>query len=260
MPSSDCATSADSSRDPSPPRRLRAFLLDRCRAVTLVESMFALGILAMFMLGFLGTFVQSRRITESSILHAAATSMIYGLIEQMKGLDYSSLPNNEADPYAPAYQLDGVTPLAPPYIRVRINQNTVKWLQVVHTLASTVAAPTTPMGPTETPAANVAAANVVIATTGVATPVSSPAIDNWIGSIPLSTVTGSTSQQINLDIWIWVDDLAAEGTWAAEATQPLPDSTEVRKITIVYTYSYQDGSRTRTIRDREVFLRTRYDQ
>lgn len=196
--------------------------------------MVSLTLMATVMLSFISAFIQSRRVTESSVLHAAATSMIYGIIEQIKELDYATLvPNYEVDPYAPT----GVGAPVPPYVRVRINQSVVKWLQVVHTLASTVAAPTTPQGPTTTPAPNATAASV-------------GAVDNWIGAIPLSTVTGSTSQQINLNIWLWIDEIPDTDH----------DVANVKKFTLVYTYSYQDGSTTRIVRDREVFLRTRYDQ
>jgi len=204
------------------------------RAVTLVEVMVALTLMATVMLGFISAFIQSRRVTESSVLHAAATSMIYGLIEQIKELDYATLvPSDEVDPYAPT----GTGAPVPPYVRVRINQSTVKWIQVVHTLASTVAAPTTPQGPTTTPSPNATAASV-------------GAVDNWIGAIPLSTVTGSVSQQINLNLWLWIDEIPDTSH----------DVANVKKFTLVYTYSFQDGSATRTIRDREVFIRTRYDQ
>ena len=214
--------------------------------------MFALIIQATVMLAIIGSFIQSRRVTESSVLHAAATSMIYGIIEQIKELDYTAqVPSDEVDPYAPT----GTGAPVPPYIRVRINQNIVKWLQVVHTPASTIAAPTTPMGPTYTPSPDVAAADVKIALTNpdgtaISSPVASPAVDNWIGNIPLSTVTGTTSQQINLNIWLWVDEIP-------DLTR---DVANVKKFTMIYTYSYQDGNRTRTVRDREIFLRTRYDQ
>ncbi len=193
--------------------------------------MVALTLMTTVMLTFLGTSIQSRRITESSVLHAAATSMIYGLIEQIKQLDYATLlPNYETDPFAPVAK-------TPPYIRVRLNQSTVVWLKVVHTLASTTDAPTTPQGPTTTPATTATAASV-------------GAIQNFIGSIPLSTVTGTASQQINLNIWVWIDEIPDVDT----------DVSEVKKVTVVYTYSYLDGSVERVVRDREVFLRTRYDQ
>lgn len=201
------------------------------RALTLVEVMVALTLMATVMLGFIGTFIQSRRVTESSVLHAAATSLIYGLIEQIKQLDYStSLPNNEIDPFAPAGQ-------SPPYVRIRLNQSKVVWLTAVHTLPSTAALPTAPKGPTSTPAPSATAASV-------------GAVDNFIGSLPLSTVTGTTAQQINLNLWMWIDEIPDTAT----------DVSEVKKITLVYTYSYLDGRSTRIVRSREVFLRTRFDQ
>ena len=198
----------------------------RTKALTLVEVMVALVLMATVMAGFIAAFIQSRRVTESNVLHAAATSMIYGMIEQMKQLDYTTLlPNYEVDPFAPVAK-------TPPYMRVRVNQSTVVWLQVVHTPA-----PGAPAAPTTTPAASATAASV-------------SAVQNFIGSIPLSTVTGTTSQQINLDIWVWIDEIPDAAN----------DVSEVKKVTVVYTYSYIDGRATRTIRDREVFLRTRFDQ
>jgi len=197
----------------------------------LVEVMVAMTLMATIMVTFLGANIQSRRITESSVLHAAATSMIYGIIEQIKQLDYATLlPNYETDPFAPVSK-------TPPYLRVRLNQSNVVWLRVVHTLASTEDAPTTPQGPMTTPAPGATAASL-------------GAIPNFLGAIPLSTVTGTTSQQINLDIWVWIDEIPDSDR----------DVSEVKKITIVYTYSYLDGSVERVVRDREVFLRTRYDQ
>jgi hypothetical protein len=56
------------------------------------------------------------------------------------------------------------------------------------------------------------------------------------------------SQQINLNLWVWIDEI------------PSGDASEVKKVTVVYTYSYMDGSAERFVRDREVFLRTRFDQ
>jgi len=200
----------------------------RHHGLTLVEVMVSLGILAMFMGGFLAAYVQSRKVTESTVMHAAATSIVYGIIEQIKQLDYATmLPNAVADPGDP----DATTP---PLIRVRLNQNTMRWLRVVNTTA-----PSTPRGPTTTPAATATAASV-----------GGGAIDNNLGALPLSTVTGTTSQSIALNLWIWIDEIP-----------DLPnDVNEVKKITVVYTYSFQTGSGTRTVRNREVILRTRFDQ
>ena len=197
--------------------------------------MVALFLMASVMLAFLGSFLQSRRVTESNILHAAATSLVYGLLEQIKQLDYTTmLPNFESDPAAP-------TGSAPPYIRVRINQDKIVWLRAVYTAVTDEDDSTTDIPPSKGPA-EIPALDATAESLG--------ALDNFIGNLPLSTVTGTMSQQINLNIWVWVDGIPNTAA----------DVSEVKKITLIYTYSYIDGSVTRTIRDREVFLRTRYDQ
>jgi hypothetical protein len=122
----------------------------------------------------------------------------------------------------------------PPLVRIRLNQNTLKWLRVVYTASSG-----TPQGPLTTPTATTAAASV-----------GGGAIDNVLGALPLSTVTGATSQSINLNVWIWIDEIPSVTN----------DVTDVKRVTLIYTYSFQTGGNTRTVRNREVFLRTRYDQ
>lgn len=189
--------------------------------------MISLLLLATALITFLGTFVQSRRVTEASVLHAAATSLVYGLIEQMKGLDYTSLlPSPAVDPAAPS---SATWP--PPYVRLRVNQDLTIWLRVVHTTA-----PNPPAAPTTTPDPSVQAAAI-------------GAIDNPIGPLPLSTTTSTVSQQLQMTIWMWVDEIPDRDH----------DVSEVKKITVVYTYTFNDGNRVRTVRDREVFLRTRFD-
>lgn len=199
--------------------------------MTLVETMLAMTLLALTLMGFLGSFVQSRRVTESSVLHAAASGVVYGIIEQMKGIDYTTLlPSATIDDVDPDVPVDATEPYY--NVRVRINQDKTVWLRTVFTPAGE-----TPQGPATTPAPGATAASV-------------GAIDNFIGSIPLSTVTGTLSQNISLNIWLWVDEIPDSDR----------DVAQVKKITLVYTYSYLDGGRTRIVRDREVFIRTRYDQ
>lgn len=199
------------------------------RGLTLVEVMVSITLMATVMLGFIGTFLQSRKTSEASVLQSASTSLVYGLIEQMKGLDYTTLvPSYDTDPFAPA----GKTP---PYMRLRIHQDLTVWLMVTHT-RSTDADPT-PKAPLTCPAPTATAASV-------------GAIDNFIGNIPLSTVTGTASQDLSLNLWVWIDEIP----------DTAKDVSDVKRITVVYTYSYLDGSTTRTARDMEVFLRTRYDQ
>ncbi len=183
--------------------------------MTLVEVMIAFLVLATGLLGFLGSFVQSRRVTESSVLHAAASSLVYGLIEQIKGLDYTSVP-------------DGT----PPEIRLRVTPTDIVSLRTVYTRA-----PTAPAAPLTTPPLS-------------ATALSLGAIDNIIGPFALSTSEGARSQQLQLNLWIWIDEIP-------DADR---DVKEVKKITVIYSYTFNDGNRVRTMRDREVLLRTRFDQ
>jgi hypothetical protein len=194
--------------------------------MTLVEVMVAMSLLVALMSGFIASFLHSRRVTEGSVLHAAASSLVYGIVEQLKGVDYTELlPSASVDANAP-------TSITPPYVRVRLNQDLTQWLRVVYTPA-----PGTPAAPTSTPSAT-------------ATATSLGAIDNVIGPLPLSTTTGTTGQQLTLTFWVWIDELPDSSR----------DVAEVKRVTVVYTYTYTDGRSQRTIRDREVFLRTRYDQ
>lgn len=185
------------------------------RGMTLIEVMIAFLVLTTALLGFLGSFVQSRRVTESSVLHAAASSLVYGLIEQIKGLDYTSVP-------------DGT----PPLIRLRVTPTDIVSLRAVYTRA-----PTAPAAPLTTPPLS-------------ATALSLGAIDNIIGPFALSTSEGARSQQLQLNLWIWIDEIP-------DADR---DVKEVKKITVIYSYTFNDGNRVRTMRDREVLLRTRFDQ
>ncbi len=187
--------------------------------------MIATSLLTAVLLGFLGTFVKSRRTTEGAVMHAATTSLVYGIVEQIKALDYTTL--------VPSVTVDSLAPVTstPPYIRVRINQDQVVWLRAVLTPSTG-----TPAAPTSTPGIEATAASL-------------GAIDNIIGPLPLSSVSGARSQPLTITLWLWVDEM--------------PDTTrdvvQVKRITLVYTYTYNDGTRLRTVRDREVFIRTRFD-
>ncbi len=195
--------------------------------------MFGLGILTLFMLGFVGSYLQSRRVTESSVMHAAATSLVYGVIEQIKEFDYTTLiPSTTTDSAQAANDSFPGSGKVAPYIRVRLNQDQVTWLQCKYTPA-----PGAPAAPTTTPSS-----------TATATSLNVP--DNTIGPLLLSNVSGTKSQSLTMHVWVWVDEM--------------PDSTrdvaDVKRVTFVYSYTYNDGNKVRTIVDREVFIRTRYDQ
>src|SRR5882757_6125749 len=66
----------------------------RNRAVSLVEVMFASGILSMVMLGVLQGMLQSRRQTEGSIRQGTCASLVQGYMEQIKSLKYATVLND----------------------------------------------------------------------------------------------------------------------------------------------------------------------
>jgi len=208
---------------PTSPARPRGI-----RALTLVETMFAMTLMATTLLGFLGAFIQSRRVTESSVLHAAATSLVYGIVEQIKTFDYTTLvPSTSTDPDQATYDAFPGSGKSAPYIRVRLNQDQVTWLQCK----------TTGGAPTSRPSESATASSLDVP-------------DNIIGPLTLSSVSGTSSQPLTLHVWVWIDEIP----------DVAHDVSDVKKITLVYSYSYADGARRRTAVDREVFLRTRYDQ
>ena len=225
--SSPPSPSGSASRPPdralcAPPRPA----IDRiwhCGAITLVEVMCSMFILSLFMLGFLSTMMQSRRFTEASVIQSAATSTMYGLIEQMKGLDYST--------QIPAY--DSATSTY--YVFLRQDQDSDFTIPVRYTAGGS-----TPKAPTICPAIGVLPANAGA---------SPGAIDYNTGDITLSSVSGTASQKLKLTVWIWIDEIPDRNKGVSD----------VKRVTVVYTYTFNDGSATKTIRDMEVFLRTNYD-
>lgn len=199
--------------------------------MTLVEVVVAMLILGMFLLGFLSTSLQSRRVAEASVMQAAATSLTYGLVEQIKMLGYTSTPFNDPttlDPYQINDAFPAGKPVATPYpgLCVRLNQDQVTCLQCVNNLDPTVF-----LAPTTTPTSLAAL---------------DPSMANTIGPVPLSTAAGTQSQPLTLQVWAWVDDIS-------NASQDILNG---KCVTLVYAYSYNDGHGMKTVINREVIVRT----
>ena len=186
-------------------------------AFTLVEAMLALVITASVLLGFISVFFTSRQTTEANILDSAATGFVYGLIEQLKMLDYRiDLPD---------------TSTTPATVTLSLNQDTNYTFNVVYTPA-----PGTPAAPNYTPDDSATAASL-------------SAIDNQLPPLPLSTMSTYSSQNLSINIWIWIDEIPDTSR----------DVSDVKRVTIIYTYKYYNGRTIRTIRDREVVIRTLYN-
>jgi Tfp pilus assembly protein PilV len=216
--------------NPSAPKCSGAALpkrLQRRRALTLVEVMVAMLLMALFLLGFLDTFMQSRRLTESSVIQSAATTLVTGLIEQMKMLNYDDgMPIASTDTDQSLDAFDPSNAKAAPYIRVRINQDQMTWLQCVNITVPSVILTAPKSAPQSTSDQSLSAA-----------------MKNTIGPLPLSTVSGARSQSLTLDIWVWVEAIKAK------------DVADAKCVTIVYAYNVNLGRNIKTVIKREVFVR-----
>ena len=188
--------------------------------------MIAMFIMGAFMLGFLDTFLHSRRLAEGSVLEAASTTVISGLVEQMKMLDFDTqTPITATDSEQALYDaFPGPTTKTAPYIRIRLNQSQATWLQCLYNTNTSA-----PLAPTSTPTSLAAL---------------DPARRNVIGPLELSSTTGTRSQPLTLQLWIWVDSISGN------------DVSEARVVTIVYAYNVAEGNNTRTFIRRLAFVRT----
>jgi len=77
------------------------------RALTLVEVVVALTLLALVLAGILKTILQSRRLTEGSIYQGMATTVANGYMEQMKAMDIGLLANFDSSVAGAAPNLAG---------------------------------------------------------------------------------------------------------------------------------------------------------
>jgi hypothetical protein len=179
--------------------------------------------MAMFLLGFLNTFVMSRRITEGSVIQSAASSLVDGLVEQMKMIPYDQMPSTTTDTQQTLYDAFGGSK-TPPYIRVRLNQDQLTWLLCTNNLLKT-----TFVAPTSTPTST----SVLDATQ-----------KNTLGPFKLSSVSGANSQPLTVNLWVWVDQIANG------------DIVDAKCVTVVYAYNFNDGHTVRSVINREVFVRS----
>lgn len=79
-------------------------------ALTIVEVMVSLGVLAMLMLGLFASLLQSRRLTEASIYQNSANTIIQGYIEQMKNMEFEELTRTVIPTRLDSATLDPLTP------------------------------------------------------------------------------------------------------------------------------------------------------
>lgn len=163
-PDSPAPARAPGSPAPRPRRRP-----PRLAAFTLVEVLIASVILTVTCVGILGMMIQSRRLTEGSIVQNSVITVMQGYMEQVKSMEYSLLALSL--PAAPA-----VNPTIPTVLGEAVaDPLTLSW--------------GTP--PATLPAIGTTPAGAVANTKSIA--IKNPAVN------PNDTLT--------LTIWIWVQDL-----------------------------------------------------
>jgi hypothetical protein len=215
------------------------------RAMTLVEVMFATGVLTLALGGLLATFMQSRRLTEGSVYQNAALTIVQGYIEQIKNMDIGQMVGG--------YDAAG-NPLLNPSsfsIPVYYDRNTPDALQT-----STGTPPTiTSINNGVTPAGGTVVDN--LKTFDMAKDLDATNMTNtddlsyattaqvtwqsvWPGAqnYPATTVR-SGKNDLHLNVWVWIKDESV----AAQRTS------KVYSITVIYTWAYNDGGRTRYVSD-----------
>ena len=205
---------------PGGPAPLTARRTRNDRALTLVEVMFASGILAMVMLGVLQAMLQSRRMTEGSIRQGTCSSVVQGYMEQIKSLKYATTLN--ALPSSPS-----ATP----------GSGTLyDWQHYAGTPGTDDPNPTLVLKDSYQADTNICLAYGPAPTSLPDVSTLPTDVSKHSESVDIDNVN-STSDNCILDMWVWINPMT--GT----------NLQDCKSIVIVYQYSVKDGGRTRYFTD-----------
>jgi hypothetical protein len=215
------------------------------RAMTLVEVLFAAGVLTLAMGGLLATFMQSRRLTEGSVFQNAALTIVQGYIEQIKNMDIGQMVGGYDAAGNPQLNTSSFS------IPVYYDRNTPDALQTSTGTVPTIAKineGVTPTGgaivdnlKTFDMAKDLDATNMTnVDDLSYATTAQVTWQSVWPGAqnYPATTVR-SGKNDLHLNVWVWIKD---ESVTAHRATR-------VYSITLIYTWAYTDGGRVRYVSD-----------
>ena len=174
-------------------------------AFTLAEVLIASLVMTILLCGILSTMLQSRRLTEGSIVQNSANTILQGYIEQIKAIDFNTLPLSPASAPNPPVAATSI------YAATEIGSGTADRLYL-----SAGSPPTTMPDIGTTP-------------TG--------AVDN-AKSIPLKIPAVNPNDTLSLNIWLWVNT----------QSDPTNHVTDTKSVSMIYTYTFLDGGRSRTVR------------
>jgi len=209
----------------SPRWGARARLTARSRAlsrgVTLVEVLIASLVLTITCGGILAMMIQSRRLTEGSIVQNSINTVMQGYIEQIKSMEYGLLVPSSASEPATA--------------------KTIPTLADATNTAGLTLSWGTPPNPL--PAIGVVPTGAVTnsKTILIKTPLNPDGTQALLADGSPDLSRSNPSEQINLVVWIWVQDLTD-----ISATSYVGPS---KAVTMIYTYQFRDGGRLKSIRN-----------
>ena len=210
--------------------------------MTLVEVMFATGVLTIALGGILATFMQSRRLTEGSVYQNAALTIVQGYMEQIKNMDLVSMVGG-ADPNGLPV-LNSTSFTIPVYFD-RVTPDGLKTSTGTPPTIASINNGVTPVGVQDNLKGFDMAKDLTSIdltgtdTSGYGTSKLVPWTTLWPGARDYTNVfpTGSTTgaNNLHLNVWVWVKDVST-----ARATK-------VFSITMIYTWAYSDGGRVRYV-------------
>ena len=224
----------------------RGGFADQC-GMTLLEVLFAVAILTLAVGGLFATFLQSRRLTEGSVYQNAALTIVQGYIEQIKNMDLGQMLG------ATTTDASGnPIPATGSYvIPVYYDKNTPDSLKTSTGTPPTIAAINSGVTPTGAQdnlkgvdmtkdmdaidMTNVDDLSYAMSNTSTWQTV-------WPGATDYSTAipaTNTGNNHLHMNIWVWVKDESV----AAHR------SNRIYSITLIYTWAYTDGGRTRYATD-----------
>jgi hypothetical protein len=177
------------------------------RAFTLVEVLVASLVLAALIIGMLGVLIQSRNLTEGSIYQNSANTIMQGYVEQIKNMEFADLPYIDRNGVAVPGSVSGAatTLLTRGVRRVTGEDGVVENISDPLLISTTTTLP----DPDALLQANAPA--------GVA--------DN-IKLYDINNTPNNPADDLRLRVWIWIRDIS----------DPATDATNVRGITIFYSW------------------------
>jgi len=205
--------------------------------MTLSEILIALCVLALAMGGTFATLMQSRRLTEGSVVQNSALTIVQGYVEQMKNMELVELVGGADSKGNPVLNTGSYS------IPTRLDESHTDPLQT--STGSPPALSTLTPGVTPTGGAIVdnlknvdmfkdssSTSEYTSDTTSTGSTVQVPWSTAWPGAqtFPSGNI-GATDLKLN--VWVWVSDLSTSS------------AQKVFGVTLIYTWQYLDGGKKR---------------